>query len=142
MRQTGSREHLEVVADCHQFFLAPLDNTPVYDGRGTGPVVGVVDGCTALIVLTGCNDGIVHLTISLEDAPSPAEDSWEVQESVSIIIDTPVYIWAPPATSPDGLMEVHGSWNPEGMDLTGSVPEAAVMTTPNTDSPHPQLSTI
>lgn len=95
MRQTGRREHLEVEASYHQFFLAPLDTTPIYDGRDTGPAVGVVDDNTALIVFTGCTDGNVHLSISLEEAPPPTEDSWEVQESVSITIDSPLYIWAP-----------------------------------------------
>ncbi|MEV8183771.1 hypothetical protein [Specibacter sp. NPDC078692] len=95
MRQTESREYLEAEASYHQFFLAPLDTTPVYDGRDTGPVAGVVDGGTALIVYTGCMDGVVHLTVSLADAPPPADDSWEVQETVSITIDAPLYIWAP-----------------------------------------------
>lgn len=95
MRQTGSPEHLEAEASYHQVFLAPLNTTPIYDGRDIGPVLGVVDECTALILFTGCTDGIVHLTISLEDVPPLADDSWEVQESVSITIDTPLYIWSP-----------------------------------------------
>lgn len=58
-------------------------------------MLSVVDEGTALIVFTGCTDGIVHLTISLSDTPPISNGSWEVQESVSISVDTPLYIWAP-----------------------------------------------
>lgn len=108
MRQTGGQGELEAQAAYHQFFLAPLDTTPVYDGRDTGPVAGVVEGGTALIVYTGCTDGTVHLTTSLEDASPPAEGSWEAQESVSIAIDTPLYIWGPTVDFP--RREDGGPW--------------------------------
>lgn len=86
---------LEAEAGYHQFFLAPLGASPVYDSLDFGPLAGVVDGGTSLIVLTGCTDGNVHVRVSLGDSAPPAEDSWEAQESVSLHIRTRLYMWAP-----------------------------------------------
>lgn len=91
----GFRHELDAEASYHQFFLAPLGASPVYDGMDAGTLASVVDGGTALIVLTGCTDGIVHVTVSLEDAAPAPEDSWEVQEAVSLRMGAPLFSWAP-----------------------------------------------
>lgn len=96
--------------------------TPIYDGRDTGRLVSLTNDDAALIIVTGCASGPVFVDIRYGPAQPSAPSSWEVQESVSLLITEPLYLSSPLWTEVPGPVLVP---DPAGPTVFGSAPGAA-----------------
>ena len=88
MRGTSGARVLEVSAGYHQIFLTPFGSQPLFGEHTGGVLLGVAPDRRALIIMTGCADGPVSIELrNLDEEPPAPPGSFEVQESVSLIID-------------------------------------------------------
>lgn len=96
---------LQVHAGHHQIFVTPFGSQPMYGEHAGGVLLGVAPDARALIIMTGCADGPVSIELrNLDEEPSSPPGSFEVQESVSLIIDEALSLFGPTAESA-------GAWN-------------------------------
>ena len=83
-------------ASYRQLYVLPFDTTPDFDDRDAGPLLNTTNDGTALIIVTGCANGPVHLDLRTGDTPPPADPRpGQVRESVSLLIDGPLYLSSP-----------------------------------------------
>lgn len=105
MSKTIRARVVQVHAGHHQIFLTPFGSQPMYGEHTGGVLLGVAPDARALIIMTGCADGPVSIELrSLGEEPSSSTGSFEVQESVSLIIDEALSLFGPTAESA-------GAWN-------------------------------
>ena len=97
MSESQEELHVGVCASYHQFFLAPVGADVIYDTTNASQLLCISDDGRSLIVLTGCADGPVRVTVrSLETAP-PREplESWEEVERATMHVSGPLRLSSP-----------------------------------------------
>ncbi|MDX6242203.1 MAG: hypothetical protein QOG10_7148 [Kribbellaceae bacterium] len=98
----------QVQASYHQVFLTPHGHSPILDPRQPGRLLAIDPAGPAVIVLTGCAQGPVHLTIHSTDQPPTAlaesMAGWDIGEEDDIYIAGELYALSPLADLPDGAV--------------------------------------
>lgn len=99
---SAQRSRSVIDVSYQQIHLAPPEVDLIFDAladeSATGPLIGPAErhGDVAAIIMTGCSDGPVDVTLEVLDGPpGPLAPEWEVSEERDLRVEGTLYVTSP-----------------------------------------------